>query len=68
MAPVYWIIGLIVIAALFWLASRANGHRGGHARQGDSARDLAQENYRLRHVLAQLAVENHDLKSVSRHR
>ncbi len=63
MTPFYWIIGLFAIATLIWLANRANGRHGSRKHRGRADRDMADENYRLRHVLAQLAVENHELKN-----
>jgi len=65
MDPFYWIVGLLVIATLFWFAHKSNGRYGGLKRRAGAARELADENYRLRHVLAQLAVENHELKNSS---
>ncbi len=63
MAPIYWIVGLVVITLLFWWASRGNGRHLGHKRRLGAATELVQENHRLRHVLAQMAVENHELKN-----
>ncbi len=63
MAPIFWIIGLAVLGVLFWRAVRGNGNHDKQRRKAESAADLARENYRLRHVLAQLTLENHALKN-----
>jgi hypothetical protein len=65
MAPFYWTVGLLTIATLLWIASRANGRYGRRKRRVGAARELADENDRLRHVLAHLAVENHELRGTS---
>ncbi|MEI9992786.1 MAG: hypothetical protein WDM86_22480 [Rhizomicrobium sp.] len=63
MAPIFWIIGFLAIGLLMWRASRGNASHGRRRRVAESASELARENYRLRHVLAQLSVENHALKN-----
>jgi len=63
MAPILWIIGFLMIGVLMWRASRGNARHGRQRRIAASASELARENYRLRHVLAQLSVENHALKN-----
>lgn len=62
MPPIYWIVGLVLFSFLFWQVLKNNGKRGKPRRRAHAAK-LAQENYRLRHVLAQLSVENYALKS-----
>jgi len=54
--PIYLIIGLISIAVLFWLITRSNRNFGNARRW----KDLARENYHLRHVVAELSMERHD--------
>ncbi len=63
MAPIFWIIGFLILGVLFWRAARGNGNHARQRQKAASAADLARENYRLRHVLAQLSVENHALKN-----
>ncbi len=63
MAPIYWIVGLIVVCALFWQAQKGNRRHSSRQRHAESAANLERENYRLRHVLAELSMENHTLKS-----
>ncbi len=62
MAPIDWIIGFAVICLLFWYANRSNRKRGAVKRRASVQIDLERENYRLRHVLAQMSVENHALR------
>jgi len=61
MSSVYWILSLALLSLLFWQVVKTNGKRGKPRRR--ATRDLAEENHRLRHVLAQLSVENYALKS-----
>ena len=63
MPPIYWIIGLIAFGILFWRTLKSNGMRG-KTKTGRHVEttELARENYRLRHVLAQMSVENYALK------
>jgi len=63
MAPIFWIIGFLVIALLMWRVNKGNVSHGKRRRDAASTSELARENYRLRHVLAQLSVENHALKN-----
>ena len=62
MPPIFWIIGIAVIGILFWRASRGNGKRTKSQQRAVTQRELARENYRLRHVLAEISVENYSLK------
>ncbi|MEI9993823.1 MAG: hypothetical protein WDM91_04455 [Rhizomicrobium sp.] len=62
MTPLYWIVGLIAIVVLFWQAKKGNGTHARRQKHADSAATLERENLRLRHVLAELTVENHALK------
>jgi hypothetical protein len=62
MLPTYWIAGFALIGMFFWLAKRSNGKRARKQRHTDAERELARENYRLRHVLAEMSMENYSLK------
>jgi len=63
MAPIFWIVGLLVLGVLFWRTMRGNVRHDSRRRDAAATADLEQENLRLRHVLAQLSVENHALKN-----
>ena len=58
MASTYVAIGFIVIVFLGWIVSRSNNRRGRVQRPAD----LAQENYRLRHVVTELAMDKYEPK------
>jgi hypothetical protein len=62
MPPIYWITAFAVIGILFWRAVRSNRKRAKKQQQAVTVSELSKENYRLRHVLAQVALENHALK------
>ena len=62
MPPIYWIIALAVIGMLFWRAVRSNRKRAKKQQHAVAVSELSKENYRLRHVLAQVSMENHALK------
>ena len=55
MEETFWICILLAAGWLFWLAHRSNRRH----RQSRRARDLAQENEHLRHVVVRLAIERH---------
>jgi hypothetical protein len=62
MPAIYWIIGIALIGVFFWLAVRSNGKRARSRQHSDTEQDLARENYRLRHVLAEMSMENYSLR------
>ena len=62
MASVYLFVGFVVLVLLFWWAMRSNKVPSKAQRRAQLTTDLARENHRLRHVLAELSVENHALK------
>jgi hypothetical protein len=62
MLPIYWIIAFAAIGILFWRAVRSNRKRAKKQQQAVTVSELSNENYRLRHVLAQVSMENHALK------
>jgi uncharacterized membrane protein len=57
-APIYWILGLTIIAVMLWFAIRSN-RRHSHAAR---AREVAREIDHLRHVIVELALERHDMR------
>lgn len=56
MSPIYWISGLVAICVLRWLLRRNNRN----FREARNSKDLARENQRLRHVVAELTMDKHD--------
>ena len=62
MAPIYWIIAVVIAGILFWYASKGNRKLAKSKRRVLVTMDLARENQRLRHVLAHTSVENYALK------
>jgi hypothetical protein len=56
MSPIYWISGLAVICVLRWLLKRNNRN----FRDARNSKELARENQRLRHVVAELSMDKHD--------
>ena len=58
MASTYLTIGFIAIVLLGWIVSRSNGKR----RRAKRPEDLAQENYHLRHVVTELAMDKYEPK------
>jgi hypothetical protein len=59
MASTYWTIGFIAIVLLCWVVGRSNRKRG----QARRPKDLARENYHLRHVITELAMDKYEPKS-----
>lgn len=58
MASTYVAIGFIVIVFLGWIVNRSNNKRGRAQRPAD----LARENFHLRHVVTQLAMDKYEPK------
>ena len=59
MASTYWTIGFLAIVLLCWVVGRSDRNRG----QARRPKDLARENYRLRHVITELAMDKYEPKS-----
>lgn len=62
MPPIYLIIGIVVVGVLFWQTLRANKKRAKVRSLANATAELIQENRRLRHVLAEMSLDNHALK------
>ena len=67
MPPFYWIIGFVAVAVLLWTAHRSNQkqtqRKSRHRSTAEAeAIELERENLRLRHVLAELSMDNHALR------
>ena len=62
MPPIYWIIGIMIVAGFFWSALKSNKKRARVRLLASSATELARENDRLRHVLAEMTLDNHALR------